>query len=810
MSSSGPRLTLALLLSLGLTFPLAPAVAAQGAASTAAARTSLQELASLLEPTQYDVDELGLQLAFEDPEYITAWVKETLRYEAYAGLLRGPQGTLVAGAGNALDQSVLLARLLGDAGLDARVVLGELTDADASTLVMSMFEAGPAGLAAGEGAEAADGGGEAADDAQLARLAAAAGTDQATLAAAAKELAAIELQDLDAFHDALAHAQALLAEMDRPLTRVATTDLVTEAKAYAWVEYRLVESDPWVATHPAWPVGVAAPEVAQTRVLTEDVPPELMHHLRIEVTIERKRGDRFETAALMRPWQRPVANLLGHTIVIGNTALGADGATDLAELGAGMADSAFYAPVLNGSLAPGAMAFDLNGVLVPPDAAANAMAGVFQTGAERVGDAIGALGAMGGDEPADEQFVLTAQWIDFVLVAPGGEETRHRRTVFDRRPATARAAGTGELLDESKLLENLISTYTVMTTGGGVSSAYVASQLLEQAEFHLDVMDSLAASRAADADVDEDVALLEALADYVPKDHLTLFAASDAVNGVLRGVAYRAEPAVVALVGTMTPTADASIRSGVDIIANAKRALHLVEGVVHYDVEGAVFAGAWDTVVERDFLASRAQDPVNAAGRVGATELSVLTQADLAGSGLEHVPPHALTAVRNDLSNGYVVMVPATGASGATGAGAGAVAAEDWHYWRVDLATGETLGMDSAGRGAALTEFQVNLIVGLVVNSALAIPGIAQCVGSSASWQCYCDVVVFGVGMSFGGALFSALVKAKWAINTYVIFDVGVVGPVTTAIWSPPVCSAVFGAAGVPARAQAGAACWAA
>src|SRR5690606_8209086 len=164
-----------------------------------------------------------------------------------------------------------------------------------------------------------------------------------------------------------------------------------------------------------------------------------------------------------------------------------------------------------------------------------------QTTSQRLGDAIGALGAMGTDDPVEEAFALTAQWIDFVLVAPGGEETRHRRTVFDRRSPEARAAGTAQLLDESALLENLISTYVVMATGGALSTEFVASRLYEEAQFHLDVMDSLVGLRATDDDVDESVALLDALGEYVPQDHLRLFASSDAIDTTLAGVAYRAE-----------------------------------------------------------------------------------------------------------------------------------------------------------------------------------------------------------------------------------------------------------------------------
>src|SRR5690606_25855650 len=130
---SAGRLSLAALLSLGLAFPLAPVAAAQAAADAALAETRQRfaRMGELLDPSGFDVDALALELAFEEPDDIAAWVDDNGRYEAYDGVLRGPTGTLVAGAGNALDQAVLLARLLGDAGFDARVALGTLGEEDA-------------------------------------------------------------------------------------------------------------------------------------------------------------------------------------------------------------------------------------------------------------------------------------------------------------------------------------------------------------------------------------------------------------------------------------------------------------------------------------------------------------------------------------------------------------------------------------------------------------------------------------------------------------------------------------------------------
>src|SRR5690606_39080996 len=349
------RSLVTLLVSFGLAFPLAPSVAAQGAAAvaTSEARASLSALAALLDPATYDVDALALDLAFEDADAIAEWVRLNIDYEVYAGLLRGPQGTLVAGAGNALDQSVLLARLLGDAGYDARVALGTLPPVLSRQLVVSMFAADattddePRDLAA-----AAD------------ALAAATGTDSQTAAAALDAVTGLTLADTAAFAEAVATARELLEALPAGTDADATDELLKEAEHYAWVEFRLGTTAEWQSAHPAWPATSEPPALTAERHLDSEVPAELQHRLRLEMTIERKRGDEFSTEALMTPWERPVANMLGHAITVGNTVLGETGATNFAELGTEVADVAFYAPVLGGSLAPGAMAFDLKGNLV--------------------------------------------------------------------------------------------------------------------------------------------------------------------------------------------------------------------------------------------------------------------------------------------------------------------------------------------------------------------------------------------------------------------------------------------------------------
>jgi hypothetical protein len=71
-----------------------------------------------IDRSTFDQSELLNGLDFDDNE-IASFVVEEIAFESYAGSLRGAHGTLLARAGNALDQSLLLATLLNEAGFDA-------------------------------------------------------------------------------------------------------------------------------------------------------------------------------------------------------------------------------------------------------------------------------------------------------------------------------------------------------------------------------------------------------------------------------------------------------------------------------------------------------------------------------------------------------------------------------------------------------------------------------------------------------------------------------------------------------------------
>lgn len=762
---------LVLALSASLAFPLAPLALAQpgpaGASGGAAAdpivrqKEVLRDVLAELDPATFDVDALALDLAFAEPEEIVDYVAGEIAFEAYAGLLRGPQGTLVARAGNALDQSVLLARLLTDAGYEARVALATLGDDDARRLSLTMFAEGGAQVAAD--AAAADEEASAENTEALARIT---GTDLATIAASLDDLAALRADDLPAYQaadDARALLVAAFAGAGIELGGDATGSLSAEARSYAWVEFRLFEDEPWSAAHPAFG-GQAAPTVEAERWIEGAVPDELLHKVRIEVMLERKRGDEFSTVALMEPWERPAANMLGIPIEVGNVPLGQGADVTLVELGTDLAEVAFFVPTLDGSMAPGAQAFDTMGNVVPPDAAASAMAGVFQTTAEKGNAATSALGALGDGPSDDEPFALVAQWVDYVLVEPGGEETRYRRFVFDRRTPEARASGGSDLQSQQVLLNGILSQQTVMVVGGALTPAYVAKALGEQSLRALDVLEAL---RTAPADETAEL-MVELLADVEVKDHLGLIASFDAVGAAEGGVAYRATPTVVVLRQALTPGPQPSGAFGVDIVTNARRFLRLEGSEIRHDAERAILAGAWETSVEREYVRrfGTANHGTYAAFGTADVAAAVVAPFDLdALAGLADAA-EALPALRSDVERGYAVVVP----TGPRPDGAG------FAWWRVDPLTGETLGVAADGRGAESVEYSIPFGVSAAFAGALAVPGALACAtgaGGMAMALCFCDLAVTtGVALAIGAALAAKFAGA--AVALFLIGDVGV------------------------------------
>jgi len=74
-----------------------------------------------------------------DPVRLFVFVRDEVAFESYQGVLRGALGTLWGRAGNAADQAMLLYSLLRESGIEAQFARGTLSQADAQTLLETMF-----------------------------------------------------------------------------------------------------------------------------------------------------------------------------------------------------------------------------------------------------------------------------------------------------------------------------------------------------------------------------------------------------------------------------------------------------------------------------------------------------------------------------------------------------------------------------------------------------------------------------------------------------------------------------------------------
>ena len=390
------------------------------------------------------------------------------------------------------------------------------------------------------------------------------------------------------------------------------------------------------------------------------MPAELQHRVRVELVHQRRLGGKLEEERVGEAWERPAANVYGRPLTFGNhPVLDGSEAFAVAEV---VAQDPVFVPLLDRAPVPGVGYFDLSGAVVDPMAAANPAGGVFRN----VGGAFGdAAGAVANEDDPDAFVALTAQHLDFTLIAPGGVETRYRRTQFDRISAEDRAANRLELAPLTEaLVEPLLYETTFMFLGGRLPAAYTLDRVLERL---------IVARPAWEASVRAVYRPEEPLSrrdvDFEPRDtvwlgHLTLFAFFD--TALADAVGYRPEPTLVLYRDGLTyglPTAS------VDIVHHRKR---FIGSDGARDVEAAALTGIWETAVEGVVLPGtpaerydtfRALDEAEAAG----VPIRVVAPAELATLDALALPADVRAHARADLERGYVLVIPERTVNGRIG-----------------------------------------------------------------------------------------------------------------------------------------------
>ena len=657
----------------------------------------LEELRSHIDRTQFDVDALSFELAFEDAETIVAYVRDNIYFEQYPGLLRGPTGTLMSRAGNVLDQAVLLQKLLEDAGYETRIVRGTLDDEQAQALVRQM--------AVKRTPEPPIGDIEAMK-ATISELSQVADQDADELIQEFEaSLQPPPLENLEVYQetqkdsefimDVLADAEVKLGDPK------AAANLFDEAKDYFWLEYRADSAEAWTAAHTAFHNSANMPRnIEVTEEFLGELPENLHHRVRFQVFIEQKLGDKLVTHAIMNPWEEPTSTLVGTPLTYQNFADGLTNDEDILDIDTLLAKTSYFFPIFNNDLAPGGQAFDLTGAPVPAFAAASPIAAIFQGTNSQLSKATGMLDGLGTPQDAaanpDNFTTITAQFVEYTLINPLSGEKKIRRTIFDRVDPEIRIKGASPSslasIEETKAL---YGSHTFMISSGNYTKAFNLDKLIHETLNTKSSMVHLLQQAYGEtlSAVPDDIQNTKSIV------YLSLFRAFDALQDNTEAtLVYRPEPSLIAYEEFATPTADENIfRVGIDIVNNTRLAFNRK---LQPDLRGAVRSGIWETHLESLEFNSESVQQQSAAEVLSTARKRGLSSKMILPTEPEDVDELNISSdakkyIRRDLADGYAVIAPETPNS----------KHETYGWWRVDLKTGNTLGMLDNGRGSAFTEY---------------------------------------------------------------------------------------------------------
>lgn len=717
---------------------------AADAAGDADAEQSLQRVTDFMEAINdelyrpaFDLEALLDDLAFDETA-IFQYVRDDVAYDAYPGVMRGAMGTLLSRSGNAADQAVLLARLLRDAGFDARIARARLDEAQAMQVLAAMRQPVTPPPPMGDATAMIEilgqwqGGETPFSDQQIAAYRDY--IDSPYRVGRNDDGQAAELDRVSRY------VQAALETAGTRFDTTAQQDaLVEEARDYFWVQTRVSASADWQDLHPVFHGEPPLMNLVATQHIADEIPDELLHKLRFQVFIEKTQGDRIEALAVTAPWDRPTANLVGVPLTFTN--LADSMLTDTAQgknFEALLAEANSFVPGFGSQMAPGARFFDFRASLIDPMAAASAAAGLFST----LGDALSEA-TLDIDEDAALP-MLTAQWIEFTLVSPSGEERVFRRMTMDRIGADARARGEppqGLALTGHDDARALMRRHTFMVQVGEIARGFVVDSAYRQ---FLSSRPGIEATVSIARGEDVNPGRMDGLPAGWP-GHLALFTVFDAADGIgEQHRNYRAGPALVVHSEGLGET-DRWIEA-IDIVTNPRRAVSLSGDTPVIDPVVALASGIWETRVEGVMLDAEAflnTEMVFDRARDGG--IDTIAVADVSGLQKTGYNANTRTAMARDLERGYVLVMPSR------------PPAEDMiAWWRVDPVSGESLGQIADGRGSVTTEHLISysfsafaLGYGLGGCSELSGAALACCGATNVGLAAF----TFGIGTKLVGAM---------------------------------------------------------
>jgi len=330
----------------------------------------------------------------KDPERIFRFVRDRVRFESYRGALRGDEGTLLASAGNSVDQSILLASMLKQAGYLVRFVQGKLPDDDARRLVESMWAKRPQSKSGEKPASP---------------------KFQKTVS----RLKRYVQRDYRLIREKLKNSKV---QPPGTAVRFDVDALVKESRDHVWVQVE--REGKWVDLDPAFPKATPGRVFAKNPTPLDRLPKKMFHRMQIRIRVEEYTGSKRSERTLLEV-NAPATDFSGRDVVLTHQPENWKGPVSNLQsaLNAAITDTGRIKPVL----VLGGKEWKAGQPFREKPPTQRGIGGVFNR-----------LKGIGTRKAVP---VATALWIEFIFTAPDGTATTARRDIFDRIGPARRNAG---------------------------------------------------------------------------------------------------------------------------------------------------------------------------------------------------------------------------------------------------------------------------------------------------------------------------------------------------------------------------------
>jgi len=678
----------------------------------------------------FNSEEIILKQEF-DSEKLIAFIQDKFVFQPYVGLLRGIQGTLNSRSGNAIDQAVLLAKLLGDAGFETRIAQGILTDEQSLQLISGIAKASiPSHIGNSEEFKQA--------------ISALSNSNDSTTTMNWKDT-----QTYARYKKSLNTLEVLL---DKYNIRLRNTDitkkLIEQSKDYFWVEYRMSPTEKWKSAHPAFkkdnPVNVDALSYFKNKV-----PEKYLHQVKIEAFIQQRVGNKFKTHRLMKAWQKPSANLQNTLISYSNIPSGVNVNSnyDLKKI---LNNTNYFVPNFNGS-AVGGKIFDLKGRLIDSMGMNSPAGALFKTLGDKT---LSAIDKIEQREDGKSNMQLTAQWLQFTFIHPDGSEFTQKRYIYQ-----AQEDNTSDM----DIKTQLISEYSILTSTGEYPLSYMAKVYLDAVESGLPLLKA-SSRKLFQGEVKT------AFPKSTPESEFNLLTQYYWIDNhpdlSEQTIRFRSTPNLLSFKRGFVNFEKAFF--AVDVISNKQEFIQR-HGNNYFMAQHEAFKqGVWDTASEwlpARFLKLEGNKVdtlkiTNAAMNQNIALTAIKTEMpDL--NTIKSVSQNKMAENRmlSDLNLGYTIITPKQTPNDISMSG----------WWRINPKTGETLGMTADGGGQDVTEaiIETTAISLMLVR---ALHNLQKCemddkLNNYEKMCCMAEAHLNNViGLSFGGALGKAVGTAGAAV----------------------------------------------